>query len=132
MPMPPQITPAQFPGQSPGPLGQPLDLPDEWNPLPRPARDFDYRPLPFNDRPGYPMPTDTDTTDTSTDTSAQASSAVLIIGGLSVVLPVAYVVYNWKMLAKGSAWTVLALAMVVPPVMFYVLAMAAGAAMKKA
>ena len=130
--MPPQITPAQFPGQSPGPLGQPLDLPDGWNPLPRPATGFDYRPLPFNDRPGYPMPT-IDSTDTSTDTSAQtSSSAVLIIGGLSVVLPVTYVVYNWRMLAKGSPWTVLALAMVVPPVMFYVLAMAAAAAMKKA
>lgn len=130
--MPPQITPAQFPGQSPGPLGQPLDLPDEWNPLPRPARSFDYRPLPPNDRPGYPMPTDTDTTDT-TDTSAQtSSSAVLIIGGLSVALPVAYVVYNWRMLTKGSPWTVLALAMVAPPVIFYVLAMAAAAAMKKA
>lgn len=118
--------PPQFPGQ-PGPLGQPLDLPDEWNPLPRPARSFDYRPLPPSSRPDYPMPTDTTDTDT-TDTGNTGGSAqsALIIMALSVLIPAGYVVYNWKMLAKGSAWAVLGLLMVAPVLLYVLMVFAIG------
>lgn len=114
----------QFTSPAPGPMGTPLDLSaldianDQAGRV-RPRVRFTL--LPRRYRPVYPTPYLPSEGATEKPLSNVTVSLPWWITAASIAVPAGLVIYFWDRLKKGSAWSILALAMLLPVVMMIVL-----------
>lgn len=117
----------QFTSSTPGPMGTPLDTSAVADILNTPRPRVRFTLLPRRYRPAYPTPYLPSEGATEEPVSNVTVSLPWWITAASIAVPAGLVIYFWDRLKKGSAWSVLALAMLLPVVMMIVLGAAAVA-----